>query len=63
MEAFSALLTLSVGISPAIREFPSQRPVTRSFDVFLWSAREQTAEQTIETQVIWNAITLIMMSL
>ena len=27
---------------------------------FLWSAPEQTAEQTIETPEIWDAITLIM---
>ena len=33
METFSALLTLSVGKSPVSGEFPSQRPVTRSFDV------------------------------
>ena len=30
---------------------------------FLWSAPEQTAEQTIDTLVIWDAITLIMTSL
>ena len=30
---------------------------------FLWSAPEETIEQTIETQVIWDAIALIMMSL
>ena len=29
---------------------------------FLWSAPEQTAEQTIETLVIWDAITLNMTS-
>ena len=34
METFSALLALSVGNSPVTGEFPSQRPVTRSFDVF-----------------------------
>ena len=34
METFSALLALCVGNSPVTREFPSQRPVTRSFDVF-----------------------------
>ena len=34
MEAFSALLTLCMGNSPVTGEFPSQRPVTRSFDVF-----------------------------
>ena len=34
MEAFSALLALRAGNSPVTGEFPSQRPVTRSFDVF-----------------------------
>ena len=34
METFSALLALCAGISPITGEFPSQRPVTRSFDVF-----------------------------
>ena len=34
METFSALLALCVGNSPASGEFPTQRPVTRSFDVF-----------------------------
>ena len=34
MEIFSALLALCVGNSLATGEFPAQRPVTRSFDVF-----------------------------
>ena len=34
METFSALLALCGGNSPVTSEFPSQRPVTRSFDVF-----------------------------
>ena len=34
MEAFSALLTICVGNSPVPGEFPAQRLVTRSFDVF-----------------------------
>ena len=34
METFSALLALCAGNSPVIGEFPLQRPVTRSFDVF-----------------------------
>ena len=34
METFSALLVLCAGNSPVIGEFPSQRPVTRSFDIF-----------------------------
>ena len=39
MKTFSSLLALCVGNSPVTGEFPSQRPVTRSFDVFfvdLW---------------------------
>ena len=35
METFSALLALYAGNSPVTGEFPSQRPVTASFDVFL----------------------------
>ena len=34
METFSALLALCAGNLPVTSEFPSQRPVTRSFDVF-----------------------------
>ena len=35
METFSALLSICTGNSPVPGEFPAQRPVTRSFDVFL----------------------------
>ena len=34
METFSASLVLCAGNSPVTGEFPAQRPVTRSFDVF-----------------------------
>ena len=34
METFSAFLALCAGNSPVTGEFPSQRPVTRSFEVF-----------------------------
>ena len=34
METFSALLTICAGNSTVPGEFPTQRPVTRSFDVF-----------------------------
>ena len=34
METFSALLAIYAGNSPVPGEFPTQRPVTRSFDVF-----------------------------
>ena len=35
METFSALLAICAGNSPVTSEFPAQRPVTQSFDVFL----------------------------
>ena len=34
METFSALMAICAGNSPVTGEFPVQRPVTRSFDVF-----------------------------
>ena len=34
METFSVLLASCAGNSPVTGEFPAQRPVTRSFDVF-----------------------------
>ena len=34
METLSALLALCAGNSPVTGEFPAQKPVTRSFDVF-----------------------------
>ena len=36
VEIFSALLALCEGNLPVTRGFPSQRPETRSFDVFFW---------------------------
>ena len=35
METFSALLAFYAGNSPVTGEVPTQRPVTRSFDVFI----------------------------
>ena len=34
IETFPALLAICAGNSPVSGEFPAQRPVTRSFDVF-----------------------------
>ena len=53
---FSCLLVLYEGNPPVTDGFPSQRPVTRSFDIFF----EQAAEQTIETPMILGVIALIM---
>ena len=35
METFSALLALYAVDSPVTADFPAQRPVTQSFDVFI----------------------------
>ena len=35
METFSALLAFCAESSPVTGEFPTQRPVTRSFDIFI----------------------------
>ena len=63
METFSTLLALCEENPLATSGFPSQKPVTQSFDVFFDLCPEQTALQTIKMQVIWDAIVLIMMSL
>ena len=60
METLSTLLALCVGNPPVAGGFPTQRPVTRSFDDFFLSTPEQTVEQTTEKPVIWDAIALIM---
>ena len=45
METFSALLDLCEGNSPATGQFPSQRPVTQSFDFFFfWSPPEHNRD-------------------
>ena len=63
MDTFSALLVICAGNSPVTGEFPSQRPVTRSFNVFLDLCLERTGEYTIVRLLIWDAIGLIMTSL
>ena len=55
METFSALLALCAGNSPVTGEFPSQRPVTRSFNAFFDLCLNKRL-------VIWDAIALIMTS-
>ena len=64
METFSALLPFCAGNSPVTGEFPSQRPVTRSFDdLFDLRLNKQTVEQTMDTPMIWDTTALIMTSL
>ena len=56
MEIFSASLALCAGDSPVTGEFPAQRPVTGSFDVFFDLSLNKRL-------VIWEAIMPIMMPL
>ena len=44
METFSALLAICARNSPVTGEFPAQRPVTRSFDVFFDLRLKKTIE-------------------
>ena len=62
METISALLSLCEGNPPVTSGFPSQKLVTRSFDV-LFDLRLNNDWANIETPVIWDAIALIMTSL
>ena len=64
MEKFSALLALRAGNSPVTGEFPAQRPVTRSFDVFFYlRPNKRLSKQSWGWLVIKDTIALIMMSL
>ena len=62
METFPALLAICAGNSPVTGEFPSQRPVTQSFDVlFDLCVNKRLGEQSWGWQ-IWDDIPLIMTS-
>ena len=62
-ETFSALLAICSGISPVSDEFPAQRPVTRSFDVFLDLSVNKRLSKKMVRLVIWDAIVPMMTSL
>ena len=63
METFSALLALCEGNLPVNRWIPLTKVSDAELWCFLWSVPEQTAEQTIQTPVIWDTNTLIMTSM
>ena len=46
METFSVLLAICAGNSPVNGEFPEQRPVTRSFDVYfdIWANSREAGD-------------------
>ena len=49
METFPTLLAFCAGNSPVTGEFPAQRPVTRSFDVFFGLCLNKRLINTRET--------------
>ena len=61
IESFAAFLAICAGNSSVTGEFPTHRPVTRSFGVFFLLAPEWTVKETIVRLVIWDAIAPIMM--
>ena len=61
MEIFSALLAVSAGNSSVTGEFPSQRPMTRNFDVsFDLHPNQQLSNDGDAGD--WDAVALIMTS-
>ena len=62
METVSALLALCEGIQQCHRWISIMKASDAKLWYFLWSAHEQTVEQTIETPVIWDTIVLIITS-
>ena len=60
---FSALLDLCEGNTWGTGRFPSQRQVTRSFDIFFALCPNKRLNETVQTYVIWDAIARIMTSL
>ena len=60
METFSALLANCAENSPVNGEFPTQRPVTRNFDVFFDLRLDKRSSKQ---SVIWDAIASIVTSL
>ena len=60
METFSALMTICAGNSPLTGEFPAQRPVTRSFDIFFDLRLNKRLSKQPWRLVILDAIVPIM---
>ena len=63
METCSTVLSFCARNSPVTGEFPTQRPVTWSFDVFFDLRPNQQLSKQWRHLVIWDAIALIMTSL
>ena len=60
METFAALLAICTGKSPVHGEFPAQRPVTRSFDVFFDLRLNKWLSKQSSGWWFWDATSAIM---
>ena len=56
METFSVLLAICMGNSPVTGEFPTQRPVMRSFDVFLARADQGSVKAPCQYRLAMGSI-------
>ena len=70
METFSMLLAICAGNSPVTGELPAQRPVTRSFDVFLdLRLNERLSKQSLgwwfetPSRTLWDVTVMMLGSL
>ena len=63
MEIFSFLLAPLRGESTGHRWIPLAKASDADLWCFLWRAPEQTAEQTVQMPVIWDAMALNVTSL
>ena len=63
MEIFSALLALCEGNSPVTGEFPAQKPVTRSYDVFFDLRRNKRLSNQWRRHRAYYDVTVMVSSL
>ena len=63
MEIFSALLALCEGNSPVTGEFPAQKPVTRSYDVFFDLRRNKRLNNQWRRHRAYYDVTVMVSSL
>ena len=59
METFSALLAICAGNSPVPGDFPTQRPVTWSFDVFFDLRLSKWLNKNLEAGDLMPIMTLL----
>ena len=59
MKTFSALLAICVGNSPVTGEFPTQRPVTRSFNAFFGDVNNRDAADLRYHRAVYDVTVML----